>query len=243
MYPSVYAKQNKTLSLTWTQLSTLCFRERNEKWLFMFTIPHFPDSHHYSIKHQLNLIMLLPFGPCGSFLLWYDLAWLQRWHVGSRKRPPSHPEYPHSAPQCFHSPRSHSIKTAAPFFFTEAKMSSMVVQCEDKERLLSIVPLFVFVHAPLTGVMSSSHLFYFFWHLYQTFKKFSQKLLLLLIQSSPLTPLSNFFTELGQRGCSQCDQPSKTKASQLSLTSLIQRIRWAWPISKVTGHQARLTQG
>lgn len=170
-------------------------------------------------------------------------AWLQRWHVGSRKRPPSHPEYPHSAPQCFHSPRSHSIKTAAPFFFTEAKMSSMVVQCEDKERLLSIVPLFVFVHAPLTGVMSSSPLFYFFWHLYQTFKKSSQKLLLLLIQSSPLTPLSNFFTELGQRGCSQCDQPSKTKASQLSLTSLIQRIRWAWPISKVTGHQARLTQG
>lgn len=172
-----------------------------------------------------------------------DTTCLQRWHVGSRKRPPSHPEYPHSAPQCFHSPRSHSIKTAAPFFFTEAKMSSMVVQCEDKERLLSIVPLFVFVHAPLTGVMSSSHLFYFFWHLYQTFKKSSQKLLLLLIQSSPLTPLSNFFTELGQRGCSQCDQPSKTKASQLSLTSLIQRIRWAWPISKVTGHQARLTQG
>lgn len=70
--------------------------------------------------YQLHLNMLLHLGECGSPLLWLGLVWLQCWHVGLRKWLPSHPECPHSTPKCFHSPQSHSMKTAASFFHTEA---------------------------------------------------------------------------------------------------------------------------
>lgn len=44
---------------------------------------------------------LLRLGGFGLPLLWLGLVWLQCWHVGSRKWPPSRPGYPHSTPPVF----------------------------------------------------------------------------------------------------------------------------------------------